>query len=200
MLEEARRPMGTDELAEGLGLHPNGVRAHLVRLHQAGLVDRTRRRMPRGRPHDEWSIAPDARPGGDAPTGYEQLAGWLALAIPAGPKGLREVEGAGRRIGRELAPSSETPVEVALASGLAALGFAPAVDRADRSLTCTLGNCPYRDAVKQNPEVVCTLHRGLTRGLLDVIEPGAELTAFVPRDPDRAGCLIEIEQLPERAP
>ena len=36
------------------------------------------------------------------------------------------------------------------------------------------------------------LHRGITRGLLDVLEPGAKLAAFVPHDPDRAGCEIEL--------
>jgi hypothetical protein len=37
--------------------------------------------------------------------------------------------------------------------------------------------------------VVCTLHRGMTRGLLGALDPTAELAGFVPRDPDRAGCL-----------
>ena len=59
-------------------------------------------------------------------------------------------------------------------------------------MTWTLGNCPYRDAVRENQEVVCTLHRGLTRGLLDIIYPNAKLTSFVPRDPDAAGCLVEV--------
>ena len=38
--------------------------------------------------------------------------------------------------------------------------------------------------------VVCTSHRGLTQGLLDVLD---SLRSFVPKGPDRAGCLIEIE-------
>ena len=38
----------------------------------------------------------------------------------------------------------------------------------------------------------CTLHRGMTRGLLDVISPKTKLAAFVPRDPYAAGCLIEL--------
>jgi len=39
--------------------------------------------------------------------------------------------------------------------------------------------------------VVCGLHRGITRGLLDVIDPSTRLVGFVPKDPDVAGCLIE---------
>jgi predicted ArsR family transcriptional regulator len=55
-----------------------------------------------------------------------------------------------------------------------------------------LGNCPYRDAARESRQVVCTLHRGMTRGLLDVLEPEATLAGFVARDPDTAGCEIEL--------
>jgi len=47
--------------------------------------------------------------------------------------------------------------------------------------------------LRANQPVVCTLHRGLTQGLLDALDPPAALRSFVPKDPDRAGCLIEIE-------
>lgn len=42
--------------------------------------------------------------------------------------------------------------------------------------------------------MICALHRGITRGLLDLLEPQARLTAFVPRDPDQAGCIIELRR------
>jgi DNA-binding transcriptional ArsR family regulator len=42
------------------------------------------------------------------------------------------------------------------------------------------------------PQVVCGLHRGIARGLLDAINPKTKLTAFVPKDPYTAGCLIEL--------
>ena len=76
---------------------------------------------------------------------------------------------------------------------LVALGFQPRreIDSAG-TLTYRLCNCPYREAVHENQAVVCTLHRGITRGLLDAIAPETELAGFVPRDPDTAGCLIEL--------
>ncbi len=67
-----------------------------------------------------------------------------------------------------------------------------------RRLAICLRNCPYRDAVRENQPVVCTLHRGITRGLLDVLKPDAELAEFVPRDPDEAGCLIELSGIGDR--
>ena len=189
-------PATTDELAEQLARHPNGVRTHLRRLRDAGLVTHRRVAGPMGRPRDEWAISGAARPGGDPPNAYAALARWLARAIPATPRRLREVEACGREIGGELAATATGPPEQAIAQQLAALGFHPQVELgADGHFACKLRNCPYRDSVRENQDVVCRLHRGLTQGLLDRIAPSATLTRFVPHDPDRAGCEIEIDGL-----
>jgi predicted ArsR family transcriptional regulator len=194
LLAELRRPAGTDELAARLGLHPNGVRVHLGRLAGAGLVSRERVRQPR----DEWQIAPGAQPGGRHPTGYAQLGRWLTRVI-SGATSLRRVEATGRAIGRELAPATPHGTGDDLQAALSSLGFEPEREvESGGGLIYRLGNCPYRDAVRDGPEVVCTLHRGITRGLLDVIAPGAKLAEFAPRDPDSAGCLIRLRS-PDRA-
>src|ERR1019366_10825877 len=77
LLGELKRPAGTAELAERLALHPNGVRVHLERMENAGLVQRSRARQARGRPRDAWTIAPDARPGGAPPRASAALGRWL---------------------------------------------------------------------------------------------------------------------------
>jgi hypothetical protein len=59
-------------------------------------------------------------------------------------------------------------------------------------LRYVLGNCPYRDAVRENPPAICTLHRGITRGLLERLDPGARLADFVARDPYAAGCIVDV--------
>ena len=195
LLRDLRRPAGTEELAERLALHPNGVRQHLTRLLEAGLVVRERRKTP-GRPRDMWLIAADAQPSREPPTGYADLGRWLARAISPTRRTLRAVEEAGRQIGRELGPetSDETsPAEASMHAGLVALGFQPQREvEPDGGLTYRLCNCPYREAARENQALVCTLHRGITRGLLDAIAPETELAGFVPRNPDTAGCLIEL--------
>lgn len=189
-------PASTDELAQRLELHPNGVRAHLQRLRDAGLLTRRRAPRPRGRPRDEWAIAPGALPGGDPPHAYRALAGFLVRTIPATTGRLREVETAGREIGQGLAPGAATAPEQAIVDVLASLGFQPKVqDGAPGHLSCRLRNCPYRDSVRDNQAVVCILHRGVMRGLLERIAPEAKLTRFVPHDPDLAGCEVDIEGL-----
>jgi predicted ArsR family transcriptional regulator len=193
LLGELRRPASTEELAERLKLHPNGVRAHLDRLKDEGLVARERQRQPRGRPRDVWLVSPDAAPAGHAPTAYAQLGPWLARAITPGKSNLRAVESSGREVGRELAPDAPDGAEASLYGALAALGFQPRREsHTAPRLTYRLCNCPYREAASANPQLVCGLHRGITRGLLEELDPGGQLTAFVPQDPARAGCLVEV--------
>lgn len=194
LLGELRRPAGTVELAQRLEMHPNGVRIHLERMERTGLVQKAQMRQPRGRPPDAWRIAPGAQPGGIAPRAYQDLGRWLARAFRDGARGTNGIEATGRQIGRELAPGGGSPE--AFETTLTALGFQPTIQArdADRTTFC-LRNCPYREVVNENQPAICGLHRGITRGLLEALAPAAKLTAFVPHDPDRAGCTIEIRGL-----
>jgi predicted ArsR family transcriptional regulator len=196
-LSERGAAASTGELAELLGMHPNGVRRHLKRLHEAGLVEQRRQRGRRGRPGDLWLVAPGAEPGGDPPSGYAELARWLAAAIPAKAGRLREVERAGWEIGRGLAPEgSADPVE-GFRQAATALGFRPAISvHGNGGFSCRLENCPYRGSARERPDVVCSLHRGITEGLLARLDPEARLVGFQPRDPDQAGCVVEVAGRP----
>jgi predicted ArsR family transcriptional regulator len=166
--------LGTEELAGRLELHPNGVRRHLGRLHEAGLVERHRSR-------------------GERPSAYGDLSRWLARAIPADPTRVGEVERVGWEVGREIAPESPTDPVEDFRAVVAALGFAPTIEAsADGGFSCHLENCPYRDSVRENQEVVCGMHRGITAGLLAELDPSAKMKRFEPQDPDRAGCLVEV--------
>jgi predicted ArsR family transcriptional regulator len=193
VLDDLRRPAATVELAGILALHPNGVRVHLDRLREAGLVSRERIRQARGRPRDMWSIAPEARAGDRPPSGDGQLARWLARVISPGASNLRRLETTGRAIGRDLAPSGPGSPEDKLRAALVSLGFQPRREAARGGVvTYRLCNCPYRDAARDSPQVVCTLHRGITQGLLDALAPEIELCDFVPRDPDLGNCVMAL--------
>jgi predicted ArsR family transcriptional regulator len=195
-LAELRRPATTQELATRVGRHPNTVRVQLQRLLDAGLLERRRAAQARGRPRQVWAIAAGALPGGQRPQALGQLSQWLARA--AGRSGrLEDVEAAGREIGREIAPEhDERGVADALQDALTALGFAPDRQSTNGDVRYVLGNCPYREAVAQNQPVVCTLHRGMTKGMLDRLDRTAKLADFVAKDPYRAGCLIDVTLAP----
>ena len=192
-LVDQRAPASTEALAAALELHPNGVRRHLERMLEAGLVERSRSKGRRGRPGDLWAIAPEADPGGQKPTAYADLSRWLARAIAPGRNRLREVERAGREIGAELAPSgpSEDPI-AGFRQVMSSLGFRPELEMKGEGFVCRLENCPYRESVKENQDVVCALHKGITAGLLAELLPQTKMTRFEPHDPERAGCVVGV--------
>ena len=193
LLGSLHRPAPTEELAERVGLHPNGVRVHLERLAEDGLVARHRERRARGRPRDAWSINPDAQPGGDPPTAYAELALWLLRTLLTVHTRTRDVEAVGREIGRELPAGDEAvPAEQRFHDMLATLGFQPEREPATDRLTYRLRNCPYRAVVHERQQLICGLHRGVTRGLLDSIDARTKLSGFEPKDPEQAGCLVEL--------
>jgi len=192
-LTDLRRPATAPELAALVRRHPNTVRVQLRLLEDAGLIECRSQRPPRGRPRHMWTVAPGARPGGRPPDAHANLGRWLARAMARGGAQLHEVEAAGRQIGAELAPDRPMArVTAAMQDALTALGFAPSAEAIPDGSRYVLANCPYRDAVAENPAVVCTLHRGITQGLLDRLDPPSRLTSFVARDPYQAGCSIEI--------
>jgi predicted ArsR family transcriptional regulator len=200
LLGDLHRPASTDELAGALGMHPNGVRLHLERLLDEGLVERRRERQARGRPRDAWAISPDAQPGGDPPTSYVSLSRWLVQALVTSGARIEDMEETGRRIGRGLAADhAGAKDEQMLFDTLTTLGFQPerepATDKQpaiDQRVTYRLRNCPYRQAVHERPPLVCALHRGLTRGLVEAIDAADRVIGFEPKDPDLAGCLIQF--------
>lgn len=203
LLGDLGAPAGTEDLARRMRLHPNGVRVHLERLRAAGLVRRDRVSQPRGRPRDMWSLAPDAAARAEPQRAYADLGRRLAGAMSAGSDALRAVEATGRKVGRTIAQEADAATaEASMHLVLSSMGFAPKrrVEGSGR-LTYELCNCPYREAVAENQPVVCTLHRGITQGLLETLAPDTQLTAFVARDPVAAGCLIELAGgLAEQAP
>jgi predicted ArsR family transcriptional regulator len=198
LLAEVQRPLGTDELAERLELHPNGIRLHLARLTTAGLVERRSVAGARGRPRYEWAIAPDAAHEHASTNAYRHLATWLARSTPGSDPTLDHVEQVGREIGDQIGVETGTdataraPDDV-LRTVLTSFGFQPAqTDEPNGQTRYTLRNCPYKDAATENQPVVCRLHRGITHGLLGRLAPSARLAAFVPTDPHRARCLIDV--------
>jgi len=189
-------PLNTATIAEHLGLHPNGVRVQLRRLERRGLVERETARGGVGRPRALWRLTPRAIAEVDLPHTGWAMARSLARAIPATAPRLREVEDAGTEMGRELAGQlgalADGDVRETLGNALEALGFEPRrTDEGERA-RYRLMTCPYADTVRENPAVVCTLHRGIVRGVLGSVAPGARLTAFEPKDPDTAGCVVEV--------
>lgn len=196
LVRAAETPLGTAEIAALLGLHPNGVRVQLKRLEQAGIVKHEKVRGLVGRPSAHWHLTPRAIARADRPYTGWVMARSLARTIPATPECLRDVEDAGTDLGGELAarlvPFPGRSVLHVVGDALEALGFEPERAHEGDRACYRHTTCPFADIVRENPTVVCTLHRGVVRGILGSLTPSAELTTFEPKDPDAAGCIVEV--------
>src|SRR5262249_8361966 len=145
-----------------LDLHVTTVRFHLEQLEEAQLV----RRHPgaekrRGRPRLLYAATPLR-----ADDSREQLIDVLAGALVAGDDGGRARSlDAGKRWADALEPAGAVPGDRVsnLIGVLDKLGFDPHAETG----AIQLRGCPFRDAARDHPEVVCSVHRGLIERLLD---------------------------------
>lgn len=203
LLCAAAEPMGVQDIAERVDLHPNTARFHLDGLVDAGLAERRAedRRRP-GRPRMVYAATTS-----DASTGRrsyrllaEMLTGLIAETLPEPG---RAAETAGEAWGRYLAerPSPSQRVDAAdgvrrLSTVLAESGFAPGVVENLTRPVIPLRHCPFREVAERHRDVVCSLHLGLIRGVLaevraplaaERLEPFVEPSlclAYLTRTPD----------------
>jgi len=162
-LRDAAQPATARDLAAVLGLHVTTVRYHLDALAAEG----TAVRVPaiasggRGRPELHYAAV-------DATGAKEEMLALLAGLVDAG-EGRAAAERAGEAWARSLG-SVGTGAPVVVGAELARRGFAPE----PTSTGMDLHGCPFRDAARHAPGVVCAIHLGLTRGLADSADgPGA---------------------------
>lgn len=167
-LARAASPRSTVDVAKLLDLHPNTVRPHLERMRELGLLEvRSRTTGGVGRPQHLYSLAADAPSLGLEPPVYPAIAGMLlALAAEAGLSGEDAAE-VGRDHGRTLAGAHPGDAVEATMSLMADWGFDPELIVAGDESWVWFGHCPFSELSEANPELVCSLHRGLIEGLLD---------------------------------
>jgi predicted ArsR family transcriptional regulator len=163
----SRRPLDAQAIADDLDLHVTTVRFHLEQLEEARLVSRhAGAEKRRGRPRMLYTATPIR-----ADDSREQLIYVLAAALSAGKDGgrARSVD-AGKRWADALEPNSASIADRVsnLVDVLDRLGFEPhsAAPHAENGVIHLRG-CPFRDAARDHPEIVCSVHRGLIERLLD---------------------------------
>jgi len=169
-----------------MGLHPNTARFHLEALEAGGLVvGASESRTRPGRPRRLFAIAPGVP---DAtPRSYrllaEILSSFLADTLPD-PQ--RSAEAAGVAWGRMLAepvPSEDldpTGAAQMLAGRLKMVGFESHVEGAVDDLRLEVNHCPFLEVAEGHRDVVCAVHLGLMRGMLEQSHAPLEATSLEP--------------------
>lgn len=174
-------------LADRTGLHENTVRSHLDRLVRDGLAARdVEVRTVRGRPRHVYRAVLPAGGPEDAPgpaRGLDETAaraGLTRVLLAGYGAAEADVVAAAREAGEQLldtlpgAPrpgGTGTPADQlrALTGHLDRVGFdpVPADGPVPGVPVIQLWRCPFLDLARARPEVVCAVHLGLARGVLD---------------------------------
>jgi predicted ArsR family transcriptional regulator len=193
-LARSARPLSTAEIAESLGLHSNTVRPHLERMRDVGLLEaRPDTSGAVGRPQKLYSVAPDAPSLGLEPPVFPMLARMLVDVAREAGIGGELAAAAGRDEGRRLAhrrSDTHAPCADAAVRMLDELGFDPARVDTDDVATVAFTHCPFADMAQTDPELVCSLHRGMLEGFVDEVE-GSEVRSFNSLA-DRHPCQVEL--------
>lgn len=168
------------EVAEHFDLHPNVARHHLEKLTAGGYlvvaVGRADGARAAGRPSKRYRVS-DLDHSLNFPPRRDDLLGTLLaralqLLPPDQAEALAEEVGFdyGRNLASRMAPAdSQRSVKAALATvadALTAHGFAAHAESRGKVLTIVNDHCPFGDAAKQFPHVVCAVDRGMIRGLM----------------------------------
>jgi predicted ArsR family transcriptional regulator len=205
-LELARSavPLATADIAETLGLHPNTVRPHLERMRDVGLLQiHVDARGAVGRPQHRYSLSQAAPSLGLEPPSFPILARMLARAAMLAGVDAADATEAGREQGELDAASAAAqgrPCLDALVEQLDRVGFDPAVvadddpdDPDSAGVTVGFMHCPFRDLAEANPDLVCSLHRGLVEGFVSTVGGGrvTEFRSLIARDPCQVDLVVE---------
>jgi predicted ArsR family transcriptional regulator len=183
-LRSASGPLDATQLAQQVGLHANTVRSHLHILEEARLVSsHPEERTRPGRPRLVYAATPEGV-SHEERAGYRLLAEILASYLAgSGQDSAEKAEQAGRAWGRYLvdrrppfATSSAEEDIATIVRLLSDVGFAPALESAERGHTLLMQHCPFGEVAGSYRKVVCSVHLGLIQGAL------AELGAHVEAD------------------
>jgi predicted ArsR family transcriptional regulator len=174
LLQEAGEPMTAAATGARLGLHTNSVRFHLDGLAADGLVLRRKEeRTSPGRPKVLYSAA--ATSPGVAHRSYRLLAEILTSVLHDKlPDPSASSEEAGHAWGRFVTSPPEPftrPEESealdSLVLALDKMGFDSHVVDQPGSLRLEISHCPFLEIAEGHRDVVCSIHLGLIRGILD---------------------------------
>lgn len=172
-LEESGRALSAAELGRLLEIHPNSARFHLEALTTAGLVRRGREgRNAPGRPKVLYTVTPAARSGERRYQFLSEILTDLVQdAVPDAPAAAERVGRAWSRDRPRAKPiGTEDEALSTLVGELDEVGFVSRVVDEPESLRVEVSHCPFLEVAQGHNDVVCSLHLGMMRGVLDEVD------------------------------
>ena len=203
-IRESSGAMNTAGIAELFDIHPNVARHHLDKLAADGYLDVTHRRPNgrtgpgAGRPAKYYTVSSKQIDVHFPRHRHDVLSDMLVRIIDRiAPDNIREVaEQIGVEVGRELAGEIGSPDDTgyegavkAVVRAMTGIGFGVSSDVAGQRLL--MSHCPFGETAAAHPEVVCSLDRGMVRGLMGSLEHACEPVVHPATSADR-DCVTEV--------
>jgi predicted ArsR family transcriptional regulator len=191
------------EVAEHFELHPNVARHHLEKLAAGGYLDvELARHESAGRPSKRYRVVPNDTQLLFPPRRDDLLGTLLARALERLPADEAHAlaEQVGYEYGRSIAARMEPTeghrsVKAALASvadALTAHGFAAHAEARGSALTLVAEHCPFGEAARQYPHVLCAVDTGMVKGMLEGLYGETEPTIEQSRPGGGDNCITRV--------
>lgn len=179
------------QIAQRTGLHPNTVRFHLDHLENERLVSGQIQRGPRpGRPPLTYT----ANPVPDAEGMHRDFASLAGVLVQLVGRTNADPAAAAIQQGRfwdliraeDVADSADTADTAAVIGGLVKAltkaGFATEVSMQDDDEHAVIlhRHCPFLELAQAHQDIVCSLHLGLMRGVLERLDTPVAVERLVP--------------------
>lgn len=194
-LQEAAGPAGVADVARSTGLHVNTARFHLDGLVAQGRAQRhAEQGGGRGRPRILYTaLVQDS-----GPRSFRLLAEMLTgLVGSLDPRG-SAARDAGRAWGRSLVSGTLPGAGIGEGASLERLdtvldevGFRQTRRDDEAGIELRIHHCPFVEVARQDPDVVCTLHRGLLEGAVEGLGAPLEVEELRPFA-ERGTCLARL--------
>jgi predicted ArsR family transcriptional regulator len=195
VLRASDTPLGVAQVTTATGLSANAVRFHLQNLIATRAVRAATDPDHHGPGRPAIRYAATLMEPANPSSAYRLLAGLLARAMSRSAAGAASE--AGRDWARALAPPRSTeasrpdPID-AVSSFFEDSGFDPR--RGVDGQTLELHRCPFLDLAVEQPDVVCGIHLGLVKGLLDEIGARRDVR-LIPVLDGSGPCLVRLTEI-----
>jgi predicted ArsR family transcriptional regulator len=191
------------EVADQFDLHPNVARHHLEKLASGGYLEvELDRHASAGRPSKRYRVAAHDSMLAFPPRRDDLLATLLARALERLPideaHAIAEEVGLeyGRAIAARMEPSEgHRSVKAAVASvadALTAHGFAAHAESRGNALTLVAEHCPFGDAARRYPHILCAVDTGMVKGMLEGLYGETDPTIEASRPGGDAHCVTRV--------
>jgi predicted ArsR family transcriptional regulator len=191
------------EVAEQFDLHPNVARHHLEKLAGGGYLEvELDRHASAGRPSKRYRVGAQDSMLAFPPRRDDLLATLLARALERLPideaHAIAEEVGLeyGRAIAARMEPSEgHRSVKAAVASvadALTAHGFAAHAESRGNALTLVAEHCPFGDAARRYPHILCAVDTGMVKGMLEGLYGETDPTIEASRPGGDSHCVTRV--------